>query len=152
MINRTTLFGYLVADPETRYTKTGKAICSLRIAYNETNKDTLFMSVDVWDKQAEICGKVLKKGSNVIVDGRLCCDSYENKDGQKVNKIFITADRVNFVPRFAQSSSESKPSSPEQAKAKTKTESAPKQKAQKVTVPEEGEESSNDEGGDDIPF
>jgi single stranded DNA-binding protein len=110
------------------------------------------MSVDVWDKQAEICGKVLKKGSNVIVDGRLCCDSYENKDGQKVNKIFITADRVNFVPRFAQSSSESKPASPEQAKAKAKTESAPKQKAQKVTVPEEGEESSNDEGGDDIPF
>lgn len=103
MINRTILFGNLVADPEVRYTKTGKCIANFRIAYNEASskeQETLYMSVDVWDKQGETCGKVLKKGAGVIVEGRLKADSYTDKEGKKVTKIVIVADRVNFVPRF----------------------------------------------------
>lgn len=143
MINRTVLFGHVVADPELRYTKTGKAICSLRIAYNEASKkdqETLYMNVDVWDKQGETCGKALKKGSGIIVEGRLCVDSYTNKEGQKVSKIFITADRVNFVPRFEKLSSEDKP-------ATSKKEAAPQKQA--VAASEGG---SDEVGGEDIPF
>ena len=106
MINKVILAGYLVADPEVRNTKTGKTITSLRMAYNEVNRDTLYINVDVWDKQGETCGRVLKKGSNIAVDGRLQVDNYENKDGVKVSKIFITADRVNFLPRFEKTNKE----------------------------------------------
>ena len=142
MINRTILFGNLVADPEVRYTKTGKCIANFRIAYNESSskdQETLYMSVDVWDKQGETCGKVLKKGSGVIVEGRLKADSYTDKEGKKVTKIVIVADRVNFVPRFEKLNAESAP-------AKTaKTESKPVQ--QEVAA-----QGSDESGDEDIPF
>ena len=147
MVNKTILYGFLVADPEARYTKTGKCVCNLRIAhrenYKDENKDPLYMSVDVWDKQGEICAKNLKKGSSVIVDGRLATDTYENKEGKKTTKTFIVADRVNFVPRFEKSE---------------KTESAPVKK-EKAVAPkkiaatvEEEEPATGGEDGDDIPF
>ena len=66
MINKVILAGYLVADPEVRQTNTGKTITSLRMAYNEKNRDTLYINVDVWDKQGETCGRVLKKGSILL--------------------------------------------------------------------------------------
>lgn len=146
MINRTVLFGNLVADPEVRYTKTGKAIANMRIAYNETSskdQETLYMSVDVWDKQGETCGKVLKKGSGVIVEGRLKADSYTDKEGKKVVKTFIVADRVNFVPKFEKLTANS-----ESSKA-AKPESKPVQnKSQNDEV-----ESAGTVGDDeDIPF
>jgi single-strand DNA-binding protein len=146
MINRTILFGNLVADPEVRYTKTGKAIANMRIAYNEASskdQETLYMSVDVWDKQGETCGKILKKGSGVIVEGRLKADSYTDKEGKKVMKTFIVADRVNFVPKFEKLTSNS-----ESSKA-TKPESKPvENKSQNDEVESAG--TVGDE--DDIPF
>jgi single-strand DNA-binding protein len=146
MINRTILFGNLVADPEVRYTKTGKAIANMRIAYNEASskdQETLYMSVDVWDKQGETCGKILKKGSGVIVEGRLKADSYTDKEGKKVMKTFIVADRVNFVPKFEKLTSNS-----ESSKA-TKPESKPvENKSQNDEVESVG--AVGDE--DDIPF
>jgi single-strand DNA-binding protein len=146
MINRTILFGNLVADPEVRYTKTGKAIANMRIAYNEASskdQETLYMSVDVWDKQGETCGKILKKGSGVIVEGRLKADSYTDKEGKKVMKTFIVADRVNFVPKFEKLTSNS-----ESSKA-SKPESKPvENKSQNYEVESAG--AVGDE--DDIPF
>jgi|694.fasta_scaffold55046_2 single-strand DNA-binding protein len=146
MINRTILFGNLVADPEVRYTKTGKAIANMRIAYNEASskdQETLYMSVDVWDKQGETCGKILKKGSGVIVEGRLKADSYTDKEGKKVMKTFIVADRVNFVPKFEKLTSNS-----ESSKA-SKPESKPvENKSQNDEVESAG--AVGDE--DDIPF
>lgn len=145
MVNKTILYGFLVADPEARYTKTGKCVCNLRIAHRENFKDEtkepLYMSVDVWDKQGETCAKNLKKGSSVIVEGRLASDSYENKEGKKTTKTFIVADRVNFVPRFEKSE-------------KTEGSPAPKTAPKKVaaTVEEEEPTTGGEDGGDDIPF
>lgn len=145
MINRTILFGNLVADPEVRYTKTGKAIANMRIAYNEASskdQETLYMSVDVWDKQGETCGKILKKGSGVIVEGRLKADSYTDKEGKKVMKTFIVADRVNFVPKFEKSTSNSE-SSKASSPAKASSSSSAPVASEPVLV--QGDE-------DDIPF
>ena len=140
MINKVILAGYLVADPEVRNTKTGKTITSLRMAYNEVNRDTLYINVDVWDKQGETCGRVLKKGSNIAVDGRLQVDNYENKDGVKVSKIFITADRVNFLPRFEKTNKEVSETENQESPAPQKTsKSNPK-------------DSSPVGADDDIPF
>lgn len=147
MVNKTILYGFLVADPEARHTKTGKCICNLRIAHRENYKDEtkepLYMSVDVWDKQGETCAKNLKKGSSVIVEGRLAADTYENKEGKKTTKTFIIADRVNFVPRFEKSE---KSESYSIAKGNA---AAPKKE---VSTAHE-EDSPNVGGeGDDIPF
>jgi single stranded DNA-binding protein len=118
----------------------------MRIAYNEASskdQETLYMSVDVWDKQGETCGKILKKGSGVIVEGRLKADSYTDKEGKKVMKTFIVADRVNFVPKFEKLTSNS-----ESSKA-TKPESKPvENKSQNDEVESAG--AVGDE--DDIPF
>lgn len=148
MINKSILFGYLAADPEARYTKTGKCICSLRLAHKENFKDDskepLYINVDVWDKQGETCAKALKKGSNVIVDGRLSSDSYENKEGKKVTKMFIVADRVTFVPRFEKS--ESSNSAPAKGGNEPIVKQAPAPVSDESQAGGEGEES------DDIPF
>jgi single-strand DNA-binding protein len=140
MINKVILAGYLVADPEVRQTKTGKTITSLRMAYNEANRDTLYINVDVWDKQGETCGRVLKKGSNIAVDGRLQVDNYENKDKVKVSKIFITADRVNFLPRFEKTNKEGSENEGQESPAPQKTSKSNPQDSSPVGA------------DDDIPF
>jgi single-strand DNA-binding protein len=141
MINRILLSGNLVSDPESRYTKTGKCITSFRIAHNETKDKTIFISVDVWDKEGETCAKVLKKGSNVIVDGRLHDDSYTNKEGQKVSKTSIVADRVTFAFK-------SEKTGGEQTAAKT----PPAKAASKPAVQEADEPVAVQGDEDDIPF
>jgi single-strand DNA-binding protein len=140
MINKVILAGYLVADPEVRQTNTGKTITSLRMAYNEKNRDTLYINVDVWDKQGETCGRVLKKGSNIAVDGRLQVDNYENKDKVKVSKIFITADRVNFLPRFEKTNKEGSETEEQESPAPQKTSKTNSQDSSPVGA------------DDDIPF
>jgi single-strand DNA-binding protein len=140
MINKVILAGYLVADPEVRQTKTGKTITSLRMAYNEVNRDTLYINVDVWDKQGETCGRVLKKGSNIAVDGRLQVDNYENKDKVKVSKIFITADRVNFLPRFEKTNKEGSETEDQESQTPQKTSKSNPQDSSPVGA------------DDDIPF
>lgn len=138
MVNKTLLYGYLVADPESRQTKSGKSICSMRVAHKENYKDAtkepLYINVDVWDKEGETCAKFLKKGSSVIVDGRLESDTYQNKENQKVTKIFIVAQKVTFVPRFEKSD---------------KTDASPAVKAKAV---ETNNDSSNSEEDGDVPF
>lgn len=138
MVNKTLLYGYLVADPESRQTKSGKSICSMRVAHKENYKDAtkepLYINVDVWDKEGETCAKFLKKGSSVIVDGRLESDTYQNKENQKVTKIFIVAQKVTFVPRFEKSD---------------KTDTNPAVKAKAV---ETNNDSSNSEEDGDVPF
>jgi single-strand DNA-binding protein len=134
MINRVILSGNLVADPESRFTKTGKNITSFRIAHNESKDKSIYFSVDVWDREGETCAKVLKKGSRVIVDGRLRDDSYTNKEGVKVSKTSITADRVTFA------FDGSKPATERSENAAAKP------------APVKRTASETEEGDEDIPF
>jgi primosomal replication protein N len=88
-INKVILIGNLGADPETRYTPSGTAITSIRIATSESWKDkqtgeaqerTEWHRIDFFGRLAEIAGEYLKKGRQVYVEGRLRTDEYE-KDG-----------------------------------------------------------------------
>ena len=78
--------------------KTGKKIASFRLAVNNplNDKDTIFIKVDTWEKQAEFVGNYVKKGSSVSVIGRLKLETWE-KDGRKNSAVIVVADRVNFV-------------------------------------------------------
>ena len=98
MINNVVLAGNTTEDPEIRSTTTGKKIASFRLAVNNplNDKDTLFIKVDTWEKQAEFVGNYVKKGSSVSVIGRLKLETWE-KDGRKNSAVIVVADRVSFV-------------------------------------------------------
>src|SRR3989339_1675585 len=88
-LNKVQLIGNLTRDPELKYTGTGTAICSFTVATNrswttdsgEKKDEADFTRIVAWQKLAEICGNLLKKGRKVYVEGRLSNRSYQDKDG-----------------------------------------------------------------------
>lgn len=88
-LNKVQLIGNLTRDPELKYTPTGMAVCSFTVATNrqwttdtgEKKDEADFTRIVSWNKLAEICGQLLKKGRKVYVEGRLSNRSYQDKDG-----------------------------------------------------------------------
>ena len=98
--NKIIIAGNLTRNPEVRRTPNGRVVCNMTIAYNERfgddKKHSYFFSVIVWGKTGENCAKYLKKGSSVLVEGKLTSRSYEGKDGIKRNVTEIQALNVVF--------------------------------------------------------
>jgi single-strand DNA-binding protein len=107
MVNKVILVGNLGKDPEVRYTSGGQAVASLRIATSRSwtdkqsgqrKEETEWHDVEVWGKQAELCGEYLAKGRQVYVEGRLKTDKWQDKQsGQERYRIKIVADSVRFL-------------------------------------------------------
>ena len=102
--NHVTLLGNLTRDPELKFTQGGSALCKFGLAVNQKYKkgdewveDPVFVDITVWGKQAENCAEYLKKGSPVLVDGRLNFSQWETDDGQKRSKLDVTAMSVQFL-------------------------------------------------------
>jgi len=103
--NKVLLIGNLTKDPELRYTPQGTAVVNLRLAVNRKFKDknqewkdeVCYVTVVVWDKQAETCNQYLKKGSQIFAEGRLQSRSWEDATGQKRNVLEVRAERVQFL-------------------------------------------------------
>lgn len=99
-----TVTGNLTADPELRYTPSGAAVANFTVAstsrtFNkEQNRwadgDTLFMRCSVWRATAENVAESLRKGTRVVVTGRLVSRSYETKEGEKRTVTELQADEV----------------------------------------------------------
>lgn len=68
--NRVQLAGRLVADPDLRNTPSGKAVCRMRVATNDT-REAQFHDVVAWESAGDSAAKSLRKGAAVIVEGRL---------------------------------------------------------------------------------
>lgn len=106
-LNRVTLIGRVGADPELRYTQSGQATCSLRVATDEsyTDKDgkrverTEWHRIVVFGKAAEHCNQYLRKGSLVYVEGKLTTRKWQDQNGQDRYSTEIRADRVQFLDR-----------------------------------------------------
>ncbi len=103
-LNKVFLIGNLTRDPELRVIPSGQKVATLGLAVNEkTGKgdnqkdDVLFVDVTVWNKQAESCCEYLRKGSPIMVEGKLKFRTWE-QDGQKRSKIDVTAISVQFLP------------------------------------------------------
>ena len=101
-LNRVILIGRVVAQPEMRYTTTGKAVANFRLAVDrrgrgdgENNAD--FIPIVAWERLAEICGEFLTKGKLVAIEGRLQTRTYETKDGQKRSAFDIVADDMRML-------------------------------------------------------
>ena len=99
-----TIVGNLVGDPELRYTQTGQAVATFRVAStprfrdNTTGEwkdgDSLFLSCNVWRQAAENAAESLQRGTRVIVSGRLRQRSYETREGEKRTVYEIEVDDV----------------------------------------------------------
>lgn len=98
-INLVTLVGRLTRDPELSYTQANVPVCKFSIASNRgTNPDDVsFFDIVAWNKTADLCGQNLRKGSQVIIEGRLKQNRYTDKEGQKRSKIEIIANNVQFI-------------------------------------------------------
>ena len=99
-MNKVILVGRLAQDPEVRYTQSGKAVANFNIAissgYGE-HKQTDFIPVVAFKNLAEIVGNNLKKGSQVLVEGRMQVRSYETQEGQKRRVTEVIVQNVEFL-------------------------------------------------------
>ena len=98
--NKIIQVGNLTRDTEFKQFE-NSALCTFTIAVNRKFKDqeeVCFTEVTVWGKQAESCSKYLKKGSSVLVDGRLKLSVWE-QEGQKRSKHIIVAETVTFLDK-----------------------------------------------------
>lgn len=106
MLNRVILIGNLTQDPELRYTPDGTPVVSFTLAVSrpfttqQGERETDFIPIVVWRKQAERCSEYLMKGSQVAIDGRLQIRSYEDRDGIKRKVSEVIAWRVEFLQRL----------------------------------------------------
>ncbi len=105
-LNSVHLIGRLVADPELRYTQKGAPVCDFRIATTrrfknresgEVQEETLFINVVAWRRQAELANDFLKKGSAVLIEGRLRSRQWESNQGEKRSAVEIVAHRIQFL-------------------------------------------------------
>lgn len=102
-LNKVMLIGNLTRDPEMRYTPQGAAVCTFGVATNrswttesgEKKEDAEFHNIVAWNKLAEICSQLLKKGRKVYVEGRLSTRSWQGQDGtQKQRTEVVITDMV----------------------------------------------------------
>ena len=99
-MNVAVLVGRMVADPELKYTPSGIAVCSFRIAVDRPTKSesgekqTDFLDIVAWRQSAEFVANYLTKGSLVAVNGSIQTRSWVQQDGQKRWKTEVVAARV----------------------------------------------------------
>ena len=115
-MNRVMLIGRLTAKPELRYTGSNLPYARFSVAVNRTysnaqgQRETDFINIVVWRKQAENVCNFLDKGSLVSVEGRIQTGSYDDKDGNKRYTMEVVADSVQFLETRAQSQNRSQAS------------------------------------------
>ena len=102
-LNKVQLIGNLTRDPEMKYTPAGAAVCTFGVATNrnwttesgEKKEDAEFHNIVAWNKLAEICAQLLKKGRKVYVEGRLSTRSWQGQDGaQRTRTEVVISDMI----------------------------------------------------------
>lgn len=98
--------GNLTRDPELRSTPNGASVCSFSVAVNRVYRDSngaqkedvSFIDCSAWGKLGEMIGQYAKKGSGVLVSGRLSQRTWEDKNsGQKRSRVEIVVEDFNFT-------------------------------------------------------
>lgn len=148
-LNKAFIFGNLTRDPELKALPSGASVASFSVATNRvwTDRDgkrqesTDYHNIVVFGRPAETCSQYLRKGSSVLIEGRITTRSWDGNDGQKRYRTEIIADRVQFGPRGGSASGG-------QGAPKDKDE-ASEESNQAIQYPDAESEGINP---DDIPF
>ncbi|MCX6702086.1 MAG: single-stranded DNA-binding protein [Candidatus Zambryskibacteria bacterium] len=106
-LNKAIIIGNLTRDPEIRAIPSGVKVASFGVATNRVWKDKNgvkqenvdFHNIVVFGRQAEIVGQYMKKGSSILVEGRMQTRSWDDAGGVKKYRTEIVADRIQFGPR-----------------------------------------------------
>ena len=104
-MNKVILMGRLTRDPEVRYStgESSMAIARFGIAVDrrfrrgQDGAEADFFNCTSFGRQAEFVEKYLKKGTKVLLSGRIQNDNYTNRDGQKVSSVQIIAEEIEFA-------------------------------------------------------
>lgn len=151
--NKVILAGNLTRDPELRYTAKGTAIAKIGLAVTrkwrneagEMQEETTFVDIDAFGRQAEIIGQYFKKGSPILVEGRLRLDQWTDKNtGQKQSKLKVSLETFSFLQSGGRGG-EGGQDAPASASAKS-----PGRVAQAAPPPSDDADALPSE--DDVPF
>lgn len=102
-MNKIILSGNLTHNLELKYTSSNKAVLDTSIAvqrpYSNQNgeRETDFINIQVWGKQAENLKKYCEKGSKIAIEGELRTSSYEKSDGTRGYKTFVLVNSFEFI-------------------------------------------------------
>lgn len=103
-MNKSILMGRLTKDPELRYTSANNtAVCSFTLAVDRRfsrqgeERQTDFIPIVAWSKQAEFCSKYFQKGRQVVVVGRIQTRSWDDPDGKKHYATEVVAEECYFA-------------------------------------------------------
>jgi single-strand DNA-binding protein len=106
-VNRLLLSGRLTADPDNRYAPDGTHVTSFAMAFHRRyrsregkfEEQTGYVTVMTYQRLAEVCGQYLKKGSAVLVEGRLQMREWTTARNEKRQRLEVRADAVHFLER-----------------------------------------------------
>ena len=154
-LNKAFIIGNLTRDPEVKALPSGLKVCSFGVATNRMYKDkdgnkqdsTEFHNISAFGKLGELAGQYLKKGQQVLVEGRLQTRSWES-NGEKKYRTEIIADNVQFGSKTGSPASGGAPKSTSASPAGKSSEQpeAPAESGDKIDYPTE------EINPDDIPF
>jgi single-strand DNA-binding protein len=151
-LNKAILIGNLTRDPELRSLPSGIKVCSFSLATNRVWKDkngarqesTDYHNVVVFGRQAETVAQYMKKGSSILVEGRMQTRSWDDKtSGEKKYRTEVVADRTQFGPKGGSTGGNTGASGASSSKPSV---SAASEEVEAIEYPEE------DINPEDIPF
>lgn len=104
-MNKLIITGNLTRDVELKYLQSGSAIAQFGIASNRKIKkqdgsfadDTCFVDVKLFGRTAEVANQYLRKGSKVLIEGKLTYESWTDQSGAKKSRLLITAEAIEFL-------------------------------------------------------
>lgn len=102
MINSVVVVGRVGQDPEMKYFESGKVKTTFSLAVGRWDSKTKeevtdWYNIEVWDKQAEFAGEYIKKGRQVVVDGRISISKWTDQTGEERERFLIVANNVRLL-------------------------------------------------------
>lgn len=163
-LNKMTIIGNLGADPEVRYLDGGAVVATFNVATTEkyTNRNgekveqTEWFRIELWNEQAKVAEKYLKKGNSVYVEGRLRTELWTDKEGKERTSLKVRASIMQLLgspnnDRQDESPAET-PRQQEAPIAQSAKQAAPRQQVAAPARKEPEPQFESNSGDDDLPF
>ncbi len=161
MYNKVVLVGNLTRDPELRYLPSGSAVCNTAIATsrkfkkqdNSQGEEVCFIDITFFNRTAEVANQYLKKGSKVLVEGRLKLEQWTDQNGGKRSKHSVTVETMQMLDTRGQNSDNQGSYAPQQTNSYEQHAQPSYQAPQsQQPAPQTQEIPSIDIDDDEIPF
>lgn len=95
--NKIIIEGRLTQDPQRKSTRDGKTFAAFSVACNRKDATADFFDVVCFDRQADNAIKYLKKGSRVLIDGRMQSKTQESRNGGRMTTWGVSASSITYL-------------------------------------------------------